>query len=185
MRIKGTCHDLCLLTFYLPPCRGDPTSKAATRAVCDWVRRLLRGLPKRTTVLWGADANARMGLAEGQDSLYPHVGAHAPEREDFNGTRLRECLVDGDLVAANTHSQVGSTYWGSKDSSRIDYVGCSLAVFNRSGCSPVDCHLLRKSGTRLQCIRGISVPFGCPWRPRDHRPLQMLCDPRLVYDTPP
>ena len=124
--------------------------------------------------LLAGDLNAGLGIAkDGTADAYPFIGTSAAEQENSNGEKVREWLLDMKIVLLNTHASTGPTYNGNHGPSRIDFLGMSLASWNRWK-EGIKCRTLLYEGDRLQ-------PFRTRGQWCEHRPLVARMDVRMEF----
>ena len=109
-------------------------------AVYGWLRRQICAMGNRATVFVCIDANAKVGLVRetgiphlvcSHNDDYPNIGPIAPERENVNGTLLREFCELMHLQCLNTYYDIGPTYYGMNNTSRPDYIISHTTIEHR------------------------------------------------------
>ena len=180
LRIKRGDADITAIVVYVPTEPSSRDQRKASQQIWTWVHDLLSALPARTVPLLLLDANEKTGLRNNpvtnsheyfEDGV---IGSCDVALESYNGSLLHLCLLDHHLFAVNTFYETGPTWYGWTQeglSSRIDYIclPCSLR------CSVKSCRILQQAGDALQ---NMARPGRC-----DHRPLQVVFDYKLCFDT--
>eukprot|EP00929_Paragymnodinium_shiwhaense_P073660 TRINITY_DN3761_c0_g1_i5.p1 TRINITY_DN3761_c0_g1~~TRINITY_DN3761_c0_g1_i5.p1 ORF type:complete len:325 (-),score=41.98 TRINITY_DN3761_c0_g1_i5:1382-2356(-) len=137
VRSRRRHSDITFVVCYLPPCDRQQNTRTITNMMFDWLRKLVQGLPSRTTPLLLMDANAKTGYVVAQGlrniTISSAVGARQPEQENENGEKLRGFCVDNQITLTNTFVSAGPTYFAGTMtgySSRIDYVATTYAAWH-------------------------------------------------------
>eukprot|EP00929_Paragymnodinium_shiwhaense_P043429 TRINITY_DN22332_c0_g1_i1.p1 TRINITY_DN22332_c0_g1~~TRINITY_DN22332_c0_g1_i1.p1 ORF type:complete len:351 (+),score=52.50 TRINITY_DN22332_c0_g1_i1:97-1149(+) len=174
VRVRTPNTDTTYINIYMPP---NNTAQTVARRLMDWLAQLVNSLPNRTTVIIGMDGNARLGKTEaGIVEGNEHVGIHAADRENENGTMLRDFAEQNGFSIINTldkHSAEQPTFYSAtgKFASRIDYLLIPTEMYQAKCYRAVEVDT--RSGDRLQLIEVA--------RRADHSPLTAAIKLNLEY----
>ena len=167
IRIKSEFVDVTLITGYAP---GDHLLRSQRALFWKQVGETISRLPKRTTVIFGIDANGHMG----RDGTGMVEGAGA-ERWTENGQDLHTLAERCGLAVLNTRENCKGPGWTWKKADgagqgRIDYLMISYSKLSNVSCNTGACdmHELDREGS-----------------PIDHRPVLATLTVRLLDELRP
>jgi exonuclease III len=124
IRLKSKFFDHHFIAAYAP---GDHLPRTLRNKFWSLLRKGLSGIPRRSTIILGIDANGHTGRDPG-----PGIGAAGSERWTENGLELQRTCTELNLTALNTLDSCANSKWtwqrrDGKGCTRIDY----LVVSNR------------------------------------------------------
>ena len=119
LRVKNKFYDMHLISAYSP---GDHLCRDVRNKFWHTLRKGLAGVPKRSSILLGMDANGHIGRDPG-----PGIGGETPERWTENGLELQRTCTELHLTALNTIQGCKHTDWtwqrrDGRGCTRIDYL---------------------------------------------------------------
>ena len=184
-----------MFSLYCHVCSLDGERRKETERLWQWVGQVRERLPERTKIVIGTDANGHVGSHRRQEvdevgyveeggcregDEYVHIGGQGAEKENYNGTLMREFLEHHDMVAVNTWDSASSGWtWKSSDQKvkhRVDYVLVDRGWMEEGGQAIADYgrHRRLRDAVGRHYYDHVPVGWKCkvqPWEPavrKDH-----------------
>ncbi len=179
LRLRWRGVDITVLGAYFPvrpkARRYNSVYVKAVNALGNWIEKVLDECKTRSTPVTAFDLNDDVIRALPQQFQHA-VGAYQGRREGEPGRKIRGIFDSHSMTLANTHFDIGDTWFAENTSTRIDFFGIPESMMKGSEDdgeliypaqhAEVRIVPLERSRRKLQLIASS--------RPRDHIPILLV-----------